>query len=45
MSNGHGSKHKCGNCGCKIRGSNHFEGTHCKDRVKIKQDTAKPAAK
>jgi len=46
MSNGHGSKNKCSNCGCKIRGSNHADGSHCKGRVKIeKQARAYSAAK
>lgn len=34
MSNKGGNGRKCVECGCKIRGSNHDEGKHHKDRVK-----------
>ena len=37
MSNSHGSKIRCNECGCKIRGSNHQEGKQHKDRVKVKK--------
>ena len=39
MSNGKGSKVRCGVCGYKIRGSNHNDGQHHKNRKKSYRQT------
>lgn len=33
-----GMREKCKECGCKIRGKNHDNGTHHKNKVKMKTD-------